>query len=64
MRPALAADEDGVLADYVVFKEWKVCKLPGYLDWVPASIIPCAGTTAWVSGRVFSYRVHHFLYMP
>ena len=46
-RSWLAADEDGVLADYVVFEEWKVCKLPGYLDWVSASIIPCAGTTAW-----------------
>ncbi|KAL2280412.1 hypothetical protein FJTKL_12641 [Diaporthe vaccinii] len=48
-RSWLAADEDGVLADHVVFEEWKVCKLPGYLDWVPASIIPCAGTTAWAA---------------
>lgn len=46
-RSWLAADEDGVLADHAVFDEWKVCKLPGYLDWVSASIIPCAGTTAW-----------------
>ncbi|KAL4913014.1 hypothetical protein BDW62DRAFT_8917 [Aspergillus aurantiobrunneus] len=48
-RSWLAADEDGVLADYVVFDEWKVCKLPSYLDWVPASIIPCAGVTAWTA---------------
>lgn len=46
-RSWLAADEDGVLADYLVFEEWKVCKLPGCLNWVSASIIPCAGTTAW-----------------
>ncbi|KAJ0116135.1 chaperonin 10-like protein [Diaporthe amygdali] len=48
-RSWLAADEDGVLADHVVFEEWKVCKLPRYLDWVAASIIPCAGTTAWAA---------------
>ncbi|KAL4900104.1 hypothetical protein BDW74DRAFT_188667 [Aspergillus multicolor] len=48
-RSWLAADEDGVLADYIVFDEWKVCKLPAYLDWVSVSIIPCAGVTAWSS---------------
>lgn len=48
-RSWLAADEDGVLADHLVFEEWKVCRLPGYLGWVPASIIPCAGTTAWAA---------------
>lgn len=46
-RSWLAADEDGVLADHLVFDEGKVCKLPTYLDWVGASIIPCAGVTAW-----------------
>ncbi|KAL4756508.1 zinc-dependent alcohol dehydrogenase family protein [Aspergillus foveolatus] len=48
-RSWLAADEDGVLADYIVFDECKVCKLPAHLDWVSASIIPCAGVTAWSS---------------
>lgn len=48
-RSWLAADEDGVLADYLVFDETKVCKLPGYLDWLCASIIPCAGVTAWAA---------------
>ncbi|KAL4748778.1 hypothetical protein BDW72DRAFT_214589 [Aspergillus terricola var. indicus] len=48
-RSWLAADEDGVLADYIVFDEGKVCKLPAHLDWVSASIIPCAGVTAWSS---------------
>lgn len=46
-RSWLAADEDGVMADYVVFDEIKLCKLPAYLDWVSAAIIPCAGVTAW-----------------
>ncbi|KAK7712766.1 hypothetical protein SLS57_007720 [Botryosphaeria dothidea] len=48
-RSWLAADEDGVLADYLVFDEGKLCKLPDHLDWVEASIIPCAGVTAWAS---------------
>lgn len=46
-RSWLAADEDGVLADYLVFSEDKVCKLPLHLDWTQACIIPCAGVTAW-----------------
>ncbi|TVY43847.1 Zinc-type alcohol dehydrogenase-like protein [Lachnellula subtilissima] len=46
-RSWLAADEDGVLADYLVYDERVLGKLPTYLDWVQASIIPCAGVTAW-----------------
>lgn len=46
-RSWLAADEDGVMADYVVFDEEKLCKLPNYLDWVSSATIPCAGVTAW-----------------
>lgn len=46
-RSWLAADEDGVLADYLVYDERVLGKLPIYLDWVQASIIPCAGVTAW-----------------
>ncbi|KDN72267.1 hypothetical protein CSUB01_07918 [Colletotrichum sublineola] len=46
-RSWLAADEDGVLADHIVFDETLVAKLPPHLDWVNCSIIPCAGTTAW-----------------
>ncbi|KAF9641504.1 putative alcohol dehydrogenase protein [Lasiodiplodia theobromae] len=48
-RSWLAADEDGVLADYLVFDEKKVCRLPAHMDWVQASIIPCAGVTAWAA---------------
>ncbi|OQE16361.1 hypothetical protein PENSTE_c024G04594 [Penicillium steckii] len=46
-RSWLAADEDGVMADYIVFEENVLCKIPDYLDWVEAAIIPCAGVTAW-----------------
>ena len=48
-RSWLAADEDGVLADYLVFDEKVLAKLPTYLDWVQASVIPCAGVTAWAA---------------
>ena len=53
MRSWLAADEDGVLADYVVFEDHKLCKLLTYLDWVAASIILCAGVTAWSARKGF-----------
>jgi NADPH:quinone reductase-like Zn-dependent oxidoreductase len=46
-RSWLAADEDGVLAEYLIFDEKRVSKLPEHLDWVQSSIIPCAGVTAW-----------------
>lgn len=46
-RSWLAANEDGTLATHLVFDEKLVIKLPAHLDWVQASIIPCAGTTAW-----------------
>jgi NADPH:quinone reductase-like Zn-dependent oxidoreductase len=46
-RSWLAADEDGVMADYIIFDEDVLCKLPDYLDWIEAATIPCAGVTAW-----------------
>jgi NADPH:quinone reductase-like Zn-dependent oxidoreductase len=46
-RSWLAADEDGVMADYLVFDERVLCKLPRYLSWEEAAIVPCAGVTAW-----------------
>ncbi|KAM0464534.1 hypothetical protein ACHAPV_002364 [Trichoderma viride] len=46
-RSWLAANEDGTLATHLIFDEKLVTKLPTHLDWVQASIIPCAGTTAW-----------------
>lgn len=52
-RSWLAADEDGVLADYIIFHEKTLCKLPDYLDWTQASIVPCAGVTAWTAMKDF-----------
>ena len=46
-RSWLAADEDGVLADYLIFEEKVLGKLPTHLSWAQASTIPCAGVTAW-----------------
>lgn len=46
-RSWLAADEDGVLADYILFDQKCLTKLPKYLTPEEASIIPCAGVTAW-----------------
>ncbi|KAI9166345.1 Zinc-type alcohol dehydrogenase-like protein [Paramyrothecium foliicola] len=46
-RSWLAANEDGTLATYLIFDEKLVTKLPDHLDWIQASVIPCAGTTAW-----------------
>ena len=46
-RSWLAADEDGVLADYLVYDERVLGRLPAYLSWTQASTIPCAGVTAW-----------------
>jgi len=46
-RSWLAADEDGVLADYIVFHESKITRLPTYLPWQEACIVPCAGVTDW-----------------
>ncbi|CAJ2509018.1 Uu.00g140440.m01.CDS01 [Anthostomella pinea] len=46
-RSWLAANEDGVMADHIVFEETKLVKLPDHLDWISAATIPCAGVTAW-----------------
>ncbi|CAG8092998.1 unnamed protein product [Penicillium salamii] len=35
------------MADYLIFDEAVLCILPDYLDWEEASVIPCAGVTAW-----------------
>lgn len=58
-RSWLAANEDGTLATHFIFDERKLTKLPAHLDWVQASIIPCAGTTAWsaLKGTTFGQTV-------
>ena len=48
-RSWLAANEDGVLANYIVYDEERIGKLPSYLLWESACLIPCAGVTAWAA---------------
>jgi len=43
----LAADVDGTLVDHIALDEKLACKMPEYLDWAEASVLPCAGLTAW-----------------
>lgn len=44
-RSLLAVDKDGVLADYLIYHEKVLGKLPPYLYWVQASIIHYADVT-------------------
>ena len=46
-RSWLAANEDGVLANYISCDEAVLSKIPRYLSWECACLIPCAGVTAW-----------------
>ncbi|KAF2023655.1 alcohol dehydrogenase [Setomelanomma holmii] len=46
-RSWLAADEDGVCASYLVLDERVLAHLPSHLSFVEASVLPCAGVTAW-----------------
>jgi NADPH:quinone reductase-like Zn-dependent oxidoreductase len=46
---ALGGDVDGVLRDYAIFESEALVKSPGYLTHEEASLIPCAGVTAWTS---------------
>ena len=72
-RSWLAADEDGVLADFLMYDEKVLSRLPTYLDWVQASIIPCAGVTAWsalkgagigqsvlIHGEIYNFGCRHW----
>jgi len=38
---------DGVLAEYVAFREQTLLPLPDYLDFEEGACLPCAGVTAW-----------------
>ncbi len=50
-RSWLAANEDGVLADYIVYDQDVLGRLPTYLPWESASLLPNAGCTAWTALR-------------
>ncbi|KAL7956802.1 GroES-like protein [Trichoderma compactum] len=45
----LGGDVEGVLAEYGVFSEDLLVRLPKHLSWDEASTIACAGVTAWSS---------------
>lgn len=47
MASALGGAIDGVLAEYVVFKEHGVLPMPEHLSFEEASTLPCAALTAW-----------------
>lgn len=42
-----AADEQGVLADYIVLPVTRIARAPANLDWEEAATLPCTGVTAW-----------------
>ena len=44
---ALGGAIDGVLAEYVVFDEQSVVKIPAHLSYEEAATLPCAAVTAW-----------------
>ncbi|MBC3541001.1 NAD(P)-dependent alcohol dehydrogenase [Rufibacter sediminis] len=46
---SLGGSTDGVLAEYVVFSEDSVAKVPDFFSFEEAASFPCAGVTAWHS---------------
>lgn len=38
---------DGVLAEYVLFEEYGVVRIPAHLSYAEAATLPCAALTAW-----------------
>lgn len=46
-RTALGGDRDGVLAEYGVFGEEGLVRIPGHLSYEEAATLPCAALTAW-----------------
>lgn len=44
---ALGGTVDGLLAEYVVFDEHAVLRIPEHLDFAEAATLPCAAATAW-----------------
>ncbi|XGV97252.1 MAG: NAD(P)-dependent alcohol dehydrogenase [Leptolyngbya sp. BL-A-14] len=46
-KSALGGAIDGVLAEYVVFDEEGLVKIPAHLSYEEAATLPCAAVTAW-----------------
>jgi NADPH:quinone reductase-like Zn-dependent oxidoreductase len=47
MNTALGGGIDGTLAEYVVFPEYTLVKIPEHLAYEEAATLPCAALTAW-----------------
>jgi NADPH:quinone reductase-like Zn-dependent oxidoreductase len=47
MNTALGGGIDGTLAEYVVFPEYALVKIPEHLAYEEAATLPCAALTAW-----------------
>ncbi|MBD2077966.1 NAD(P)-dependent alcohol dehydrogenase [Phormidium sp. FACHB-592] len=47
VKSALGGAIDGVLAEYVVFSEQGIVKIPAHLSYEEAATLPCAAVTAW-----------------
>ena len=47
MESALGGPIDGVLSEYVLFKEQGALPIPEHLSFEEAATLPCAGLTAW-----------------
>jgi NADPH:quinone reductase-like Zn-dependent oxidoreductase len=45
----LGGGQDGVLAEYVIFQEEGLVRLPDSIGFTEAAALPCAGVTAWTS---------------
>jgi NADPH:quinone reductase-like Zn-dependent oxidoreductase len=46
-KGALGGDIDGMAAEYVVFRETGLVRLPEHLNFEEAATLPCAAVTAW-----------------
>lgn len=47
MPTALGGQVDGVLAEYRVFPEHGIARMPSHLSWEQGATLPCAALTAW-----------------
>lgn len=51
----LGSPRDGVMAEFYVFDEAALLKIPDHLDDAEAASIPCAGVTAWAALHKFEH---------
>jgi len=59
MGSSLGGGRDGVLAEYVTFRERGAVKIPEYLTYEEAATLPCAAVTAWQALTLASIQPGH-----